>query len=214
MLHSVLRVCTVALTICALPVVQAQEKSATPDKALQAFKAAVEAGDVKRLSQHLAGEQGAALRKLVEPFEKAKTASERFDRALKERKIDFKNPFAAAFSPLADMQFDVVNDEVVKKTDREYLARIKYGPRGKAQEETVLVQAEEGAWRVGAPIELAKTLPGKDRLERQMKGLEKLAEILDKLAGELETKKLTTKEELGVRLIKLIEDEKLAELLQ
>jgi hypothetical protein len=193
---------------------QAQDPANTPEKALEAFKAAVEAGSVKGLANLLAGEEGITLRRIAEPFEKAKAANDRFERALKEMKIDFKNPFAASFSPFLDMHLDIVKDETTKKSEREYLARVKYGPRGKAQEETVLVVSEGGTWRVGAPSELAKTLPSPDRRDRQAIAFEKLAEVLDKLAVRIERKEVTTKEQVGLQLLKLFRDEKLAELLQ
>jgi hypothetical protein len=192
----------------------AQDKAPGPEKALEAFKAAVEAGNVQDLSQLVAGDEGVGLRQLAEPFDKAKRASDRFDQAMRDRKIDFKNPFAAAFQPFLDVQFEAVKDEIIRKSDRQYLARVKYGPRGKAQEETVLVQLEGNVWRVGAPLELAKSLPPKERWERQVKALEKLAQILERLAADIENKKLTSKEQVGILLIRLIEQEKLAEFLQ
>ncbi len=188
---------------------RAQEpaKAATPAVALQAFKAAVDGGDFKALAQHAAGEPGRTLRELVAPFLKAKEANDRLEQALKEKKIEFRNPFAAGLTPFAELQFDLVD---VTTENNQVLARVKCGPRGKAAEETVAVVMEDG-WRVTPPEAIARQLPAKDRLKKHAAGLDKLAKVLETVAKEVEAGKAATKDKVLLRLVELFAEEKLAE---
>src|SRR5262245_7434132 len=127
---------------------QESAKPASAAAALAAFKTALEAGDFKGLSEISAGEHGRALRELVTPFLKAKEANDRLDKALKERKIDFPNPFAAGLTPFAELQFELVD---VTTENKQVVARVKCGPRGKAAEENVAVLMEDATWRVTPP---------------------------------------------------------------
>jgi hypothetical protein len=192
-----------------------QDRATTPAAALGFAKAAVEGGDVKALSAHTAGEAGATLRKLAEPHSKARQASERLDRALKDKpEIGFKNPFTAGLTPLADLQYDVVE---VGKDDKKVPARIRFGLRGRAQEEAVFIHNEAGVWRVDLPGELAKTLKplaNPERVDRQARGLEKLTELLDTLAKEIQEGSLKTKDAVVLRMLALVDEGGLAELLK
>ena len=212
--RGVLTVCLLFTAIVAPPV-SAQDKASTPAAALGFVKAAVESGDVKTLSMHTAGEAGATLRKLAEPHSKARLASERLDRALKDKpEIGFKNPFSASLSPLADLQYDIVE---VGKEDKKVPARVRFGLRGRAQEEAVFVHNEAGAWRVDLPGDLAKTLKSlanAERADRQARGLEKLAELLDTLAKEIQDGGLKTKDAVVLRMLALVDDAGLGELLK
>src|ERR1043165_4607792 len=100
-----MRVTLIALVVClGTTLLHAQEKATTPAAALGFVKAAVESGAGKALSAHTAGEMGALLRKLAEPYAKAKQASERLDRALKDKtEIGFKNRFTTGLMPLAEL---------------------------------------------------------------------------------------------------------------
>jgi hypothetical protein len=186
-----------------------------PEGALAAYKAAIESGDIKAVAELTAGPSGDALRKLAGPLTRAKAASDKLDKVLRDRpEIGYKNSFAPGLSPFADMQYEVI--EVEKEGDK-VVARIKYGPRGKAQEETVQVQTEAGKWRVDAPAELVKHLrklsaPG--QLERHAQGLDRLADLLDTLATEIENGTLKTKEQVLLRTLDLFAKNKLAELLK
>src|SRR5688572_2307012 len=85
---------------------QAVPQTDTAEAALAAFKLAVSKGDLKAAAGLTAGEAGEALRRLAEPLAQAKAASDRLDKAAADRKLDFANPFAAALTPFADVQFD------------------------------------------------------------------------------------------------------------
>jgi hypothetical protein len=204
--------------VCLAPVAaqaQAPEKAITPAAALALVKVAVEAGDLKTLAQHTAGDMGVTLRKLAEPYAKAKLANERLERLLKEKsEIGFRNPFAGSLNPLADMQYDIVE---VGKEAATLPARIRFGIRGKAQEEAILVRKEGDVWRVDLPGELVKqlqNLAGPERIARHARGLDKLADVLDTLTREIQEGKLRTKDAVTLRLAMLVEETKLAELLR
>jgi len=193
---------------------QGPEKAATPAAALALVRLAVESGDLKALAEHTAGDAGVTLRKLAEPYAKAKQANERLERLMKDKpEIGFKNPFGD-LNPLADMQYDIVE---VGKEGVTLTARIRFGPRGKAQEEAILVRKDGNDWRVDLPGELVKQLrafSAPDRLERQIRGLDKLAEVLDTLAREVQEGKLKTKDAVTLRLLGLVDEAKLAQLLK
>jgi hypothetical protein len=205
--------CCVALSPSAA-CAQGLEKATTPAAALALVKVAVESADLKALAEHTAGDAGVTLRKLAEPYAKAKQANERLERLLKDKpEIGFKNPFAD-LNPLADMQYDIVE---VGKEGATLTARIRFGPRGKAQEEAILVRRDGNGCRVDLPGELTKQLrvfASPDRLDRQIRGLDKLAEVLDTLAREVQEGKLKTKDAVTLRLLGLVDETKLAELLK
>ena len=206
---------SLSLSLCGSIPLHAQDKATTPAAALGFVKAAIESGDVKALSAHTAGEAGATLRKPAEPHAKARQASERLDRALKDKpEIGFKNPFTVGLAPLADLQYDVVE---VGKEDKKTPARVRFGPRSRAQEEAVFVHNEAGAWRVDLPGDLAKTLKSlvdAERVDRQARGLDKLAELLDTLAKEIQEGGLKTKDAVVLRMLALVDDAGLADLLK
>jgi hypothetical protein len=203
------------LAAVSLPL-RAQDKATTPAAALGFVKAAIEAGDVKALSVQTAGEPGARLRQIAEPYTKAKQASERLDRALKDKpELGVKSPFTAGLTPLAELQYDIV--EVGKEEKNKVLARVRFGPRGRAQEEAVFVQNESGAWRVDLPGDLTKTLKplaSAERTDRQARSYEKLAELLDTLAKEVQDGTLKTKDAVVLRMLALVDEAGLAELLK
>jgi hypothetical protein len=186
----------------------ADEASSTQAIALRSFKTALEAGDVKRVSEHAAGETGAVLRRLAEPLAKAKAASDRLEKALAGKpEIGWQNPFAAGLAPLAGGQLEIVE---IAKEGNLFAARVRY--RQAAQEESIGIRNEDGAWRIDLPQELAKELRplrDPDRLEKRRKLLEQLADVLTTLAGDIETGKRKTKEEVTLRLLELIADSNL-----
>jgi hypothetical protein len=181
---------------------------ATQAAAMQAFKSALESGDIKQVSQHAAGETGAILRRVSEPLLKAKAASDRLDKALAAKpEIGWHNPFAAGLAPLAGSQLEVVE---IAREGNLFVARVRY--RQSPQEETIAIRNEEGAWRVDLPSELAKDLqPLRDpeRLDKRRKQLEQLTEVLAALAADIESGKRKTKDEVTLRLLELIADSNL-----
>jgi hypothetical protein len=192
---------------------QTGKPASTPDEALKAYRKAIEDGDIKAVAALTAGEPGTTLRKLAEPLARAKDASDRLKKALEEKQLKFDNPFAAGLAPLADMEFALVE---MGKEGARTVARIKVGPRGKGQEETIYLSAEGGGWRLDPPADLAKqlrALASTERLERRLKGLDQLARILETVAGEVQNGKLKTSEDILLRLVKLGEEQKLSELL-
>jgi hypothetical protein len=202
---------SIALLVFAA-VAGAQEKADERATVLANFKTAMEAGDLKKLGPLVAGGEGEILRALAEPYAKAKVASDRFDSALKEKAIAFSNPFAGAVTPLADLQFDVVE---FAREDGKELVRVRFGPRGKGQEETLLLQQEQGTWRVSLPTELIKELKPltkREERDRRAKGIEKLSELLDTAAREVQNGTLKTKEAVALRMARLFEEGNLAEL--
>jgi hypothetical protein len=194
--------------------VRGQDKPADAGATLQAFKAALEAGDLKKTADLTAGPAGAALRQLAEPYAKAKAASDRLDKALAARPaLGWRNPFAAGLTPLEGAQLEVVE---IGQEGPITVARVKYGPRGQGPEEVLGVRKEGDAWRVDLPGELARTLHPlgvKDRLAKRRQGLDKLADIIGTLATEIESAKLTTREGVVLRLVELTGGANLAELL-
>jgi hypothetical protein len=188
-------------------------KATTPEEALKAYKTAIEAGDIKAVAELTAGEYGAILRKMAEKLAQAKANSDRLDKALKEKDIKFDNPFAAGLAPFADLEFGVVE---VGKEGAKAVARIKVGPRGKGQEETVYVQSEGGAWRVDLPADLARhlrPLASAERLNRHLEGLTKLTDLLNTVTGEVLNGTLKTKDEVLLRVVKLCDQYQLGKLL-
>jgi hypothetical protein len=193
----------------------AQPAADSPEGALAAYKVAVETGNLEATAKLTAGEAGAAFRKLAGPLAAAKAAADRLDQALQEKPdLNFKNPFAAGLAPLANLQLDVV--EVTKEKDR-ILARVRFGPKGKAEEETVGVRQEGGVWRIDPPAWLGRQLrplTTADRLDRQLKGLDKLTAVLDSLAKDIRDGKVKTKEEAVIRTVQLVNEANLGELLK
>ncbi len=175
--------------------------------ALQAFKTALEKGDLKAVAESAAGESGNILRRLADPIAKAKAASDRLDKALTEKpEIGWQNPFAPGVAPLTG-QLEIV--EIAKEGDS-VVARVRYGQAD--QEESLGIRNEGGAWRVDLPAELARALrplANPERLERRRKELEQLAEVLNSLAADIETGKRKTKEEVILRLIELASESNL-----
>ncbi len=198
---------------------QAQEKPNSAETALVTYEKALKAGDFKAISDLTSGDSGKTLRKLADAFVKAQAASKRLDDELTGRpSLNLKNPFAGAFTTFNDAQFDLVELEKDKDGKR-YFARvsIKLGPSGKAQEETLIVQTEGGEWRVDPPADLAKQLRAystEAQIENQIKGLTKLANILDTVAGEITIGKLATREAIVIRIVEESEKQKLGELLK
>jgi hypothetical protein len=189
--------------------------------ALAAFKVAVERGDVAALAAVTAGDTGVALRKIAPRHAKAREASDRLDRLVAERaELSFKNPFTAGLQPLADLQCDILElseSGAATSGAKPALARLRFGPRGKAQEEAIFVRNEQGTWRIELPGMLAKQLQpltGSERLDRQLKGLEKLAELLEALTKEVQAGTLKTKEAVTLRLVGLVNEYGLTELLK
>jgi hypothetical protein len=202
-------VITVSLVGCWLgAAVTTDETNSTQAMALQSLKTALEAGDVKQVSEHAAGETGAVLRRLADPLAKAKAASDRLDKALAGKpEIGWQNPFAAGLAPLAGAQLEIVE---IAKEGNLFAARVRY--RQAAQEESIGIRNEDGAWRIDLPQELAKELRplrDPDRLDKRRKLLEQLAEVLTTLAGDIESGKCKTKEEVTLRLLELIADSNL-----
>ncbi|MCS6975825.1 MAG: hypothetical protein NZM31_02290 [Gemmatales bacterium] len=177
--------------------------------ALAAFKTAVESGSVKDLAPHVAGKPGQVLRRLAEPYAKARTAAERFETALAEKNIALENPFAASVRPLADLQVDVL--EITKDKDR-HLVRVRFGPRGRTNEEVLGLVEEEGAWRVTLPAALAKDLEPALRdnaADQRARQLETLSEILDQLARDVSNASLKTRDDVLLRLLLLSREKNL-----
>jgi hypothetical protein len=186
----------------------------TPEAALAGYKSAIEGGHVVAAAELTAGSPGVAFRKLAGPWTKAKAASDRLDRALAGKpELNLKNPLTRSFAPFVDMEYAVVE---ASKEGTRILVRIKYGPRGKGQEEVVGLVQEGGTWRLDPPGDLAKSLRRLNDptvLEKRVKGLGTLAEALDKLAGEIEAGKLKNREEVLARLAVLVSSLELDKLL-
>ncbi len=206
--------------------VEPPKSADSPKAALEAYRDAIERRDIGQAAHLTAGSEGDAFRRLAGirnrdgkdaagPWVLAKQASDRLDRALSDKKIELKNPFKAGLDLFADVEFAAVEDPVVEAGKMKGTARIKFGPRGKAQEETVVVEFADGTWRVGLPVELARHLPAANRLPRLVEGLDKLADALNRLADEVEkdTANKLTKGAIGVRLLELFQEARLAELL-
>lgn len=177
------------------------------------FKVALETGNVKTLSGLAGGKEGDTLRKLADPYVKAKAASDRLDAALKEKSITFGNPFAASVTPLADLQLDILE---ITKEDNQEIARVRIGPRGKTIEETLLLTQEDGGWRVSLPADMLKdlrTLSKKEQRDRRIQGIDKLATLLDTVAKEVQNGTLKTKETVLLRVAGLFKDEGVGEYL-
>jgi hypothetical protein len=181
--------------------------------ALANFKTALETGNVKTLANLAAGKEGDVLRKLADPYTKTKAASDRLDAALKEKGINFTNPFAGSVTPLADLQLDILE---IAKDGNQDIARVRFGPRGKAMEETLALVQEEGTWRISLPAELLKdlrTLSKKDHRDRRLQGIDKLGDLLDTVAKEVQNGTLKTKEAVVLRVARLFQEGRLGELL-
>lgn len=179
------------------------------------LKTAIEASDLKVVGEMAAGPTGKTLRQLAPAFTKAQEAAARLNKSLKDKPaLFFTNPFAASLAPLAGMQIDLVEITRENKTTR---LRVRTTFRGQTQEETLGVAVEDGILRMDVPSDITKMVrrlsAPPERVERQIKGLEKLAIILGTLADEVEKQKLTTKEAIVVRLLRLVDEAKLAELL-
>jgi hypothetical protein len=174
--------------------------------ALAGFKTALESGNVKTLSGLAAGKDGDTLRKLADAYTRARAASDRLDNALKEKRILLVNPFAASANPLADLQLDIL--ELTKENNQD-IARVRFGPRGKTVEETLLLAQESGLWRVSLPAELVKDLRSLDKKEardRRVQAIDKLAELLDSVAKDVQSGTLKTKESVLLRIAKGFRD--------
>jgi hypothetical protein len=198
--------CTI-VTVTFLLVFPMAADDATPKQAaaLSEFKTYLEKGDLKKLGDKVAGESGNTLRRLAEPFSKAKAASDRLDKALADKpEVGWQNPFAAGLAPLARGQLEIVE---ITPNGESFVARVRYGQFG--QEEAVGIRKEGEEWRIDLPAELARALrplAKPERLEKRRRELEILAEILNSLAADIEAGKRKTKEEVILRLVELISD--------
>lgn len=176
---------------------------------LASFKTALESGSVKDLAPHVAGKPGQVLRRLAEPYARAKTAAQRFEDALAEKGIALDNPFAASVRPLADLQLDLL--EIIKDKEQ-HQVRVRFGPRGRTAEEVLALVQEEGVWRVTLPAVLLADLEpvlSKDAADKRAKQLETLAEIFDLLARDVGNASLKTREDILRRLLELARDKNL-----
>jgi hypothetical protein len=185
------------------PIAVAEDQLSTQAAALQALKAAIEKGDVKALAQNAAGEPGVILRRLADPFAKAKTASDRLDKALMEKaEIGWRNPFSSGLTPLTGARLEIVE---IGKEGSDFVARVRFGQAD--QEESLGIRNESGSWRVDLPAELVRALRplGKpERLDRRRTELEQLTDVLNSLAADIESGKRKTKEAVMLRLLELI----------
>lgn len=187
--------------------------AAAPDdaraSALAAFKAAVESGSVKDLAPHVAGQAGQVLRRLAEPYARAKASAERFETALAEKNIALENPFAASVRPLADLQFDLL--EIARDTEQ-HVVRVRFGPRGRAAEEVLVLVQEDGVWRVTLPAALLKDLQPvlrKNAVDQRVRQLESLADIQDQLARDVSNGSLKNRDDVLLRLLVLSREKNL-----
>ncbi len=177
--------------------------------ALAAFKVAVESGSVKDLAPHVAGQAGQVLRRLAEPYARARASAERFEAALAEKNISLENPFAASVRPLADLQLDLL--EVSKDRER-HLVRVRFGPRGRAAEEVLVLVQEDGVWRVTLPVALLKDLQPVLRgnaADQRVRQLETLADIQDQLARDVSNGSLKNRDDVLLRLLVLSREKNL-----
>jgi hypothetical protein len=199
-----------------VPAAQPPAEIKTPQAAVAAVKKALDANDLRALSDLTTNPAATTLRKLAEPFAKTRLAGERLDRALKDKPaLAFNNPFAASLTPFADVHFELVE---IGKEGNQTVARIRYGPRGASAPEEVVALVQEGpTWRVDPPQAVVKALrrlaASPARLDQYTQGLEKLADVLNALAGDIEKDQVKTREAALLRLAQLVEDAKLAELL-
>lgn len=210
----------------------------SPKAALEAFKKAVDSGDVRALADRTAdvrddkGEKvvqplGTAFREVAGPYVLAKEASDRLDATLRanadaknpEKAGNFRNPFVGSFNAFSDLTCEIVEEPtpLPSKEAGRMIARIKFGPRGQNPEEPVFVQLEAGKWRVVPPVELAKSiqkLARDDIRKKRVDGYTKLAKVLDEVAGGIEKGTLKTKDDVTLDLIRRFQKENLATLLQ
>lgn len=202
--------------ICILPVAFFLLPSApeTPQAAVAALRKALEANDLAALAQLVPGPNDAALRTLAGPMAKAQAAGARVDAALKEQpSLNFANPFAASLTPFAGLTVELV--ETGKDAGRNFV-RVKVSTKDGAAHEEVLGLVSEGAgWRIGLPADLARQLrrlqDPPEELQREAERLAALADVLEKLAADLDKKQLKTREAALLRLAQLVAESKLAE---
>jgi hypothetical protein len=193
------------------PQKQEDAKPANPTAALNAYKQAIERRDAVGFASLTAGAPGAALRKLAPGLKKAQDASEKFNRALADKPaLGVTNPFLDQLDPLQGYHFEVVE---LTQENRQYLARIRFGRAGKLNEETVSVTQEGDAWRVSLPGEYLKAVQRltPERLDKEVQSLTKLADVLNTVAEEVSSGKLTTKEAVILRLAALVKEARLVE---
>jgi hypothetical protein len=193
----------------AQPPKQGDAKPANPTAALNAYKQALDRRDPVAFANLTAGAPGAALRKLAPALKKAQDASEKFNRALADKPaLSVTNPFLDQLDPLQGYHFEVVE---LAQENRQYLARIRFGRAGKLSEETVSVTQEGDIWRVSLPGEYLKSVQRltPERLDKEVQSLTKLADVLNTVAEEVSSGKLTTKEAVLLRLAALVKDAKL-----
>jgi len=206
-----MRFCVVLVLVVAISSLVLGQEADPRAAVLAGFKSALEKGDVKEVAGFVAGKHGEILRRLAEPYSRAAAASDRLDAALLEKNINWSNPFAAGVRPLADLQLDILE---VTREENQDLVRIRFGPRGRTQEETLALVQEGGAWRVSLPADLRKDLArltSKEAVDRQAKHLDALAEILDALAKEVSNGSLKSRNEIVLRLAKLVHEKGLGE---
>lgn len=196
------------LCLLGLPTTTAAQDDARA-AALAAFKAAVESGSVKDLAPHVAGQAGQMLRRLAEPYARARASAERFEAALAEKNISLENPFAASVRPLADLQLDLLE---IAKDKEQHVVRVRFGPRGRAAEEVLALVQEEGAWRVTLPAALMKDLQPVLRgnaADQRVRQLETLADIQDQLARDVSNGSLKNRDDVLLRLLVLSREKNL-----
>jgi len=196
------------LCLLGLPTTTAAQDDARA-AALAAFKAAVESGSVKDLAPHVAGQAGQVLRRLAEPYARARASAERFEAALAEKNISLENPFAASVRPLADLQLDLLE---IAKDKEQHVVRVRFGPRGRAAEEVLALVQEEGAWRVTLPAALMKDLQPVLRgnaADQRVRQLETLADIQDQLARDVSNGSLKNRDDVLLRLLVLSREKNL-----
>lgn len=184
---------------------------ANPTAALAALKQAIETGDVVAFANLTTGAPGITLRKLTSALKKAQDASSKFDHALTEKPaLGFSNPFANELNPLHGYLFEVVE---MTKENNQQLARVRIGLANQLKEENLLVAQEDNQWRVSLPGDFLKSVKRltPERLIKQIDKLTKLADILNKLADDIASGKLTTKETILFNLANAVKDAKLNE---
>jgi hypothetical protein len=195
----------------------------TPLAAVQKMQTALQQHDLKALAEVAAQPHAGTLQTLAEPFSKARKASDRFDKAVRDKlKFPFVHPFAASLSPFADRQLELVE---IAKDGTQLLARVRYGTPGSALEETLGIHPIDSIYRIDLPAEITRMTQKLARpaplaaegqgattpLAREKQRLEGVALILDTVAEEIEKGKWTTKETVTLRLLELVQESKLAD---
>lgn len=196
----------------------APAKTPTPQETFQAVNTALQQHDLKTLAKLAMPPHAVTLHSLAEPFARARQASDRLNKAAQDKlKFPYVHPFTASLTPFAERALELVE---VAKDGTQLLGRIRYGPPGRASEETVGIYAVDGIYRVDLPAEIARMTQKLSRpaigdqpspLDQEKTRLDKVARILDTLAEEIDKGQWTTKETVTLRLLELVDETKLTE---